>query len=277
MQATNENIIGTRARKATKRSSETLLSQTDGQSNKKVMSQAALASYTPIATIGDPTRAGPPKVLKGDAGHAVSSQALTSPVSGIIPRALICSGSSPNGREGLLRWKSSPFTLRPVGDQLYCPRLEVDQTSQVSRVLPSASYPLDTAAMKIHEYGGSGKPLPCDAIRILIIYDEIQRLGSSDTRITHLDPTLFGPSCRHSLEEQSAFQKWLRGWINYLGHRIEFPDVFRGSWDFKSLRVDYTRFRISLCLSRDNHQIIYILPSNLPAPKRTEPLQVSSN
>lgn len=59
--------------------------------------------------------------------------------------------------------------------------------------------------MKIHKYEDLEKLLLCDVIRILIIYDEIQRLEFFDTRIIYLNSILFESSYRYSLEEQSAF------------------------------------------------------------------------
>ena len=79
----------------------------------------------------------------------------------------------------------------------------------------------------IHEHGGSGKSLPCEASRVLSIYDELHQLDFSDANITLLDPKLFDSSDR-SLTGKKASHKQLGGWIDLIGQGIEIPGVYVG-------------------------------------------------
>ena len=174
-----------------------------------------------------------------------------------------------------LLWKATPFTLEWIGDDLYCPRLIVDPETALSRILCPASYPLDSAVTLIHEHGGSGKSLPCEASRVLTVYDELHRLDFSDANITFLDPKLFDNSDR-SLTEKKSFHKQLGGWIDLIGQGIEIPDVYVGMWHLETVQVDYAQLRISLCLSKGFYRSVFPLPSGFSDPPRRKfPLQVS--
>ena len=175
----------------------------------------------------------------------------------------------------LLRWKATPFTLEWIGADLYCPRLIVGPETALSRILRPASYPLDIAVTLIHEYGGSGKSLPCEASRVLTVYDELHRLEFSDANITMLDPKLFDSS-DYSLTEKKAFHKQVGGWIDFIGQGIEIPDVYVGKWHLETVQVDYTQLRMSLCLSKGFYRSVFPLPSDFSDPPRRQlPLQVS--
>ena len=174
-----------------------------------------------------------------------------------------------------LRWNATPFTLEWIGADLYCPRLIVDPETALSRILRPASYPLDIAVTLIHEHGGSGKSLPCEASRVLTVYDELHRLDFSDANITMLDPKLFDSS-DHSLTEKKAFHKQVGGWIDFIGQGIEIPDVYVGMWHLETVQVDYAQFRMSLCLSKGFYRSVFPLPSDFSDPPRRQlPLQVS--
>ena len=90
-----------------------------------------------------------------------------------------------------LRWKAAALTMVWIGDDLYCPLLLLDPETELSRILRPASYPLDSAVTIIHEHRGLRKSLPCEASRVLTVYDELHRLDFSDANITLLDPKLF--------------------------------------------------------------------------------------
>ena len=174
----------------------------------------------------------------------------------------------------VLWWKLTPFTLEPVGDCFYCPRVIVDPGTALSRILPPASYPLDSAVTLIHENANLGKSLPCEAVRILTVYDELHRLDFSGTQVTLLDPKLF-KSPGYSPGAQKAFHTKVGGWIDLLGHEIVLPSG--ETWHLSSINVDYTQFGICLWLSKDDHQTVHALPSHCPPdpPRRQQPLQVS--
>ena len=174
-----------------------------------------------------------------------------------------------------LWWNATPFTLEWIGDDLYCPRLIVDPETALSRILYPASYPLDSAVTLIHEHGGLGKSLPCEASRVLTVYDELHRLDFSDANITLLDPKLFDSSDR-SLTEKKAIHKQQGGCIDFIGQGIEIPDVYVGKWHLETVQVDYTQLRMSLCLSKGFYRSVFPLPSGFSDPPRRQlPLQVS--
>ena len=173
----------------------------------------------------------------------------------------------------ILRWKSTPFTLIPVGDHCYCPRLIVHPGTALSRVLSPASYPLDSAVILIHAQGNLGTSLPYEAVRVLTVYDELHGLDFSGTRITLVDPKLFdSPDC--SRMKQNAFHRKLGCWIDLLGHEIKVYN--RETWHLNNIEVDYTQFQIRLLLSKGIHHTTHVLPLHgADPPRRQKPLQVS--
>lgn len=130
--------------------------------------------------------------------------------------------------------------MESIGGHLYCPRLEVEPGTTLSPILPPVCYPLDSAVIRIREYGIAGNPLPCEARRILTVYGEIRRLDLSDTNITLLDPKLFS-FLGHSLAQRKAFHKELGDLIALLGRESEMLDVFESMRYLKSINVDYVQ------------------------------------
>ena len=63
------------------------------------------------------------------------------------------------------------------------------------------SYFLNIIIIKIYKYEDLEKLLLYDIIRILIIYNKIQRLRFFDTRITYLNLIFFKSSYKYSLKE----------------------------------------------------------------------------
>lgn len=128
-------------------------------------------------------------------------------------------------RLDLLRWKSSPFTLELVGDNLYCPRLVIKPNTLLSRVLPPASYPLDSAILHILRNRNSGKSMSCEANWVLTVYNHLRQIDFSDVNITLLDPFLFDSS-DHSTIEKKAFHEQLGDWIQLVDlNRTSMIDV----------------------------------------------------
>ena len=192
---------------------------------------------------------------------------LDAAVAADIGHAPACTTSTLPQMIRFLRWNATPFTLEWIGDDLYCPRLIVDPETALSRILCPVSYPLDLAVTLIHEHGGSGKSLPCEASRVLTVYDELHRLDFSDANITLLDPKLFDSS-DYSLTEKKAFHKQLGGWIDFIGQGIEIPDVYVGMWHLETVQVDYAQLRISLYLSKGFYRSVFPLPSGFSNPLR---------
>ena len=267
IQATSETFTATRSRRATNEFLEPPSGHTNDQRNVQNMNRDPYTTQPAVAHIEG--------VARG--GH-LEAPNLRNDGSTNVPRQVNTTTPSSSAHESdSLRWKSSPFTLVHVGNGLCCPRLIVDPHDPLSRILPPLSYPLDIAVMTIHEYGCLGNSLPCEARRILILYDKIRQLDLSDTNITLLDPDLFRQSSIHSPARQQAFQKNLGSWITHLGHGIEFPDVYHGTWDLKGIRVNYSQLRIFLCLSKGIRQTVYPLAPGFDTPPEIEkPLQVRS-
>ena len=228
--------------------------------------QTGVADQAPVSPMAD-------KSLQNssDVHRAVSA---CKDISSEAPNACTTTSKLPTKLD-FLQWKCTPFTLEPIGDGLYCPRLIVNPKTALSRVLPPACYPLDSAILLINKHRRSGGLMPSEANSVLIVYDELHRLDFSDINITLLDPKLFGFS-NHSLKEKEAFHKQLGGWIDLIGQNTEIPGVYVGTWYLETVQVDYTQFQMSLCLSKRSSQVVFDLPFGSAAPPRRDtPWQVS--
>ena len=228
--------------------------------------QTGVADQAPVSPIADKSPPNSRDVRRAVSfSECVNSEALNTCITtSTLPTKL-----------DFLRWKCTPFTLEPIGDDLYCPRLIVNPKTALSRILPPACYSLDSAVLLISKHRRSGKLMPCEASSVLIVYDELHRLDFSDTNITLVDPKLFDIS-KNSLVEKEAFHKQLGGWIDLLGQNTEIPGAYIGTWYIETVQVDYAQLRMSLCLSKRSSQVVFDLPFGCTAPPRRDtPWQVS--
>ena len=122
----------------------------------------------------------------------------------------------------MLRWRSTPFTLYSIKSGLYCPRLNVELRIALALILPSRIYSLDTAVRRVHRHGVRARSLPCEALRVLVVYDEIHRLEFAGIKVTLLDLEVFLPSYDYILEKQVAFYAKIGRWIDIIGLPFNF-------------------------------------------------------
>ena len=150
-------------RTATDCGPETSLIPTENQPNMPIIGPSSLSTQNPTAHVVDLTGGGASIAHIGEEGY--SAIHLPRPVS-IHPKIL-------GGMEDILRWRSTPFTLVQIEDDLSCPRLVVNPNTPLCQVLSPSIYPLDIALLQIHERGGNGYPLPYEASQVLILCNAI--------------------------------------------------------------------------------------------------------
>lgn len=168
------------------------------------------------------------------------------------------------------RWKSTPFTLRPVENNLYCSRLIVNAQNALTRILPPKNHSLDLAVNLIHRHKLLRKSMCCETSRIFTVYDEIHRMDFADPVVTLLNSILFKPFYCQSHAEQTAFHKKIAGWIYNVGHGIR---IYHGIWIIRELLINYEHLELFLCLVKDDEKIVYSCPSSRDDPT-TEEIQL---
>ena len=242
-----------------------------------ITSTHTISSTSPTASVAhdqyptDSALADPPQIPLSDDKQPQGTGGIRRAASGYTDMT----PSKPPIDCALLLWKCTPFTLESIGDNLYCPRLNVEPNTALSRILPPESYPLDSAAILLLKIKNSGTSLPCEASRVLTVFDELQDLDFSETNISLLDPKLFTLS-GHSHAEKVEFYKDLGGWIDLLGQSITVPGVCDGIWYIDSIQIDYVHLQMALCLSKGFYNLTFPLPLHWRRPsERKPPLQVS--
>lgn len=183
-------------------------------SDMQAMSKNPTAAPAPVAHVNTQSASDVHRAESASTASASSIWARMTPTVSEIGRVQV----------DMLPWKSTPFSLARIGDNLFCPRLTVDPQTALSRILPLGSHTLDNAVIAIHRHGGLGMSLPCEAIRVLTVYDNIHRRDFSGTNITLLDPYFFNSLHGRTYQEQNAFHENLGGWIDHLGQRIRVKD-----------------------------------------------------
>lgn len=172
----------------------------------------------------------------------------------------------------LLRWMPTPFKLVEFSHtNQRCPRVEVSEDSELSKILDVGLHPIASAIAKIHQYGHEN-PVPQEVSQVLRMFYDIFCSDYNNPHITFLDPLLYSVGT-YAQAQLEAFRKKEWAWLVRAGRPISFPGILCESWDLVTIRPNYQKLEIALVLSHNG--LMTYLPDRTDSPLDLDAMEVS--